>query len=328
MKKILFLAVFSLLILAQGIFATEENNNVHVYGSGYNYPVPFFLASLSLDVDTASLDNSWLVYYYTRNRILLVSTSITNVEVVGNNAIINGIGTVNNNPDYTFTTTITDGNPDKIKIMIYRPDGTLYFSASSKNVFRGNYNIESHVCQVYDDFESGTDDKWMNQNGNWNVVNDGGNYVYRQNEYIGGGSHWMGAVADFNGQNYSAETDMRYTEMGDFGMALSIYSSSDKVVIASTPEFISVTIFPRFNQFSLYIKDKDSPTREYSQGGISFEKNKWYHVRIEVNNGFVSAFLDNEKVISNIPTNLVGGYLSLSTDDIKADFDNVIICQE
>lgn len=134
--------------------ATEINNNgidddcnpatpvPSVSGSGNNYPVPLFRASLSLNVNASSLGTGSLSYYYTRNRIYLVATSIAGITSSGGTATITGTGTMNGTPNYTFTATITDGSPDSTGIVIYSPGGALYFSTGgTKPVSSGNYTV-------------------------------------------------------------------------------------------------------------------------------------------------------------------------------------------
>ncbi len=181
-----------------------------------------------------------------------------------------------------------------------------------------------------DDFETGTASRWINQNGGWQIVNDNGNHVYQQDGLNRGGEKWTGAVANFSGKNYNnAEADMRALEEGDFGMTLSIFSSSDRVVTASTDDFISLAMFPRYNQVSLYVNNsgEGSGTIEYALQ-MPIEQNRWYHTKIEVENGLINASIDGQTLFSNIPTNLTQGYVCLSTDGLKADFDNVKITPE
>ncbi|MBI5195312.1 MAG: putative metal-binding motif-containing protein, partial [Nitrospirae bacterium] len=110
-------------------------------GSGNNYPVTLFRASLSLNVNASSLGTSTFSYYYTRARLYLVSTSITGISVTGGVATITGAGKVNNVTGYTFTATITDSSTDKMGLEIRKSDGTLYYSATSKNLSSGNFTV-------------------------------------------------------------------------------------------------------------------------------------------------------------------------------------------
>lgn len=110
-------------------------------GSGNNYPVPLFRASLSLNVNASSLGTSTFTYYYTRNRLYFVSTSITNISVTGGVATITGSGNVNNVSGYTFTATITDGAADAMGLQIKKSDGTIYYNTASKVLSSGNFTI-------------------------------------------------------------------------------------------------------------------------------------------------------------------------------------------
>jgi len=191
-------------------------------------------------------------------------------------------------------------------------------------LFLVSFVSATQVCEVYDDFESGAD-KWTIHSGNWVIVDDNGNKVFRQDEFVGGGGHFKRAQSDFYGEKYSAEVDMRYIEQGDFGMTLDIYSNNQ---FDSDNSVISLTIFPRYNQLSLYIwGDSVFGNHEYTYHQ-TFEVNKWYHVGVTFEDGLLSAWLDGQEVISNKPTSLSEGYLLIETDDLKAEFDNVVICQE
>ncbi len=66
--------------------------NYSISGSGYNYPEPGYRASLSLNILESSLGTGWLKYYYNRLRIVLISTLMTSMVVVGNACLIcNGL---------------------------------------------------------------------------------------------------------------------------------------------------------------------------------------------------------------------------------------------
>ncbi|MBI5050137.1 MAG: hypothetical protein HZC11_04495 [Nitrospirae bacterium] len=112
-------------------------------GAGYNIPgAPLFRASLSLKVNSETLGTSWLKYYYTRNRLSLVSTSITGISANGGTATVTGIGTVNGVLGCSFTATITDSSPDAIGIVI-TPGGscTTSYNAPSQAIAVGNYSV-------------------------------------------------------------------------------------------------------------------------------------------------------------------------------------------
>ena len=118
-----------------------EVSSKKVSGSGYNYPEAGFQASLSLDVRASSLGTGWLNYYYSKLRINLESTLITGLSIVGDTITITGEGTVNGVAGYTFTVTIIDGNPDTMEIIIYNPDGTVYFTSGPGALSSGDFNV-------------------------------------------------------------------------------------------------------------------------------------------------------------------------------------------
>ncbi|MBI5409475.1 MAG: hypothetical protein HZA14_08925 [Nitrospirae bacterium] len=118
-----------------------------VSGSGYNYPEPNYRANMSMNVNSSSPGTSWLRYYYTKNRLNLVSSSITGVSGAGWTATITGVGTVvkttngvtTTTPGCTFTARVTEGGPDAFGIEIRKPDGTPYYSDGLRTVSGGNY---------------------------------------------------------------------------------------------------------------------------------------------------------------------------------------------
>jgi hypothetical protein len=122
-----------------------------VSGVGMNTPAsPKWRATMAVDVYT-SLSGT-VKYYYTRQRVSLVSTSITSLSIVGNIATITGVGDAakytGNSWSYctgcSFTATIEDGSPDKMDMEI---DGGVFYSAPGglKDLDSGDFNIV--VCQ-------------------------------------------------------------------------------------------------------------------------------------------------------------------------------------
>jgi len=122
--------------------------NHHVSGSGFNYPEAGYRASLSLDVNSLSLETSWLEYYYSKLRMHCKSTAITKVSVIGNTIVIEGECKVNGVEGYTFEATILDGSPDIMSIVIYNPDSTVYFQTTPTTMSNGNYSADVPVTCV------------------------------------------------------------------------------------------------------------------------------------------------------------------------------------
>ncbi|MBI5055539.1 MAG: putative metal-binding motif-containing protein, partial [Nitrospirae bacterium] len=116
-----------------------------VSGSGMNYPVPGFSATMSVNVNDSNLSAGNLKYSYTRQKISLISTSITGISATGGTASVTGAGSMNGIAGYTFTATITDGSPDGMGIEVRKPDGTLYFrepsAGGTRAILRWGFNI-------------------------------------------------------------------------------------------------------------------------------------------------------------------------------------------
>jgi hypothetical protein len=68
-------------------------------------------------------------------------TSISEASVVGNRAVIKGVGTVNKVSGYSFEAEAIDGRPDKFGIVIKNANGTTYYSVATKTLGGGNLTI-------------------------------------------------------------------------------------------------------------------------------------------------------------------------------------------
>jgi len=119
----------------------ERPISYKISGGAYFYPEGGrYRASFSLDVDSGSLASSWLKYYYTRTRMYVVSTEISDVSVSDNRATITGSCTVNGVAGYTFSATIVDNTPDAFGITIYK-DGTVYYTIDLTNMTGGDLTV-------------------------------------------------------------------------------------------------------------------------------------------------------------------------------------------
>jgi len=176
----------------------------------------------------------------------------------------------------------------------------------------------------YDDFESGTDYKWYNKSGDWKVIEEDGNHVYRQDMFVGGGRNWLSSTANCGQDYFKVEADLKFLERrpGDAGASIQIYRPVAEPFNNSDENLISLAIFPRSQYVSLYIVDPVYGFNEFMYP-TSLESGKWYKLGIEVNNGNVNAYLNDGLIIKNKPTTLSRGYFSLVTDDLRTDFDNV-----
>jgi hypothetical protein len=142
----------------------------------------------------------------------------------------------------------------------------------------------------------------------------------RQESFVGGGNHFTFATPSFSGSNYAINLDMMILERasGDVGAGFKIYRATSN----DLHQGIALNLFPRSSYLSVASANQSLPRTEYTFP-MNIETGKWYNVGLEVNNGFFNVFLDGSKVLSNMPTDLVRGYISLDTDDMKADFDNI-----
>jgi hypothetical protein len=109
-----------------------------IAGSGYNHPeAPAYRATFSVDATGPFSPAGSVKYSYTRTRMTFASTSITAVSVNGTTFTIEGTGSLNGVPGYTFTAVATDGSPDSFGIVIRRPDGTVHYATSSATLAGG-----------------------------------------------------------------------------------------------------------------------------------------------------------------------------------------------
>ncbi|RJQ43130.1 MAG: hypothetical protein C4538_12520 [Nitrospiraceae bacterium] len=195
-----------------------------VSGSGYNYPAPSFRASLSLNIESTSLGAGWLKYYYTKNRLSLVSTSITGFALNGRTATVTGTGTVNGTSGCTFTATITDSNPDAIAIEIRKPDGTLHYSSVSQTISSGNFSIGDSIFYYHNDHL-----------GTPMTMTDSSGSVVWQSDYLPFGENisLTGTVMNnlrFPGQYYDAETGLHQNWHRDYKPEIGRYVEVDPIL--------------------------------------------------------------------------------------------------
>ena len=52
-------------------------------------------------------------------------------------------------PGYTFELTIMDGNPDSMRMIIYNPDGSIYFDSGLLPLSSGDFNISNDITLQY-----------------------------------------------------------------------------------------------------------------------------------------------------------------------------------
>ncbi len=170
----------------------------------------------------------------------------------------------------------------------------------------------------YDGFNFGHTWKWIPSNGNWYVQNG----KYAQDVIEGNGWHWKYTKARFTGRNYNFEADVTaLTDVAYGGCAMAGYVP--RIGYDPYGTQISVSLFPRTQQVSLYVMENGT-TREYIYY-TPINLGQEYHLKAVVKNGLASVFLDGNKIISDKPTTLASGNFWLISDDTHCLFDNVKI---
>jgi len=116
---------------------------VAITGDAYNYPEQYpYIAAFSMDVtNEGSNPSGWLKYYYSRNRLNLVSTAVTEISASETQGTIKGTCQINGKEGYSFEAHITDDNPDLFGITIRDSAGTIHFTASLKEISDGDLKI-------------------------------------------------------------------------------------------------------------------------------------------------------------------------------------------
>lgn len=150
MKHTRFL--FTILIIALiGLPQIASAAVNRVSGNGYIFPeTTTYKATFSMDVSRngANPPAGWVKYYYSRTRMNMVSTGITDLTTSGTGATANlsGACTINNIAGYTFSITAIDKVPDSFQqIKIFKPDGSMHYSAGPKNLSGGNLAVTDTI---------------------------------------------------------------------------------------------------------------------------------------------------------------------------------------
>ena len=124
--------------------AQPDNGMISISGGAYNYPEGLiYRASFSMYVTGPNAPSGWLKYYYSRTRMNFMSTEITGLSVTGNTHTISGSGKVNDAEGFTFVAQIIDGVPDIFGITIYKPNGSIHYSAGPETIAGGDLIISN-----------------------------------------------------------------------------------------------------------------------------------------------------------------------------------------
>ncbi|MBI5192145.1 MAG: hypothetical protein HZA08_01745 [Nitrospirae bacterium] len=114
--------VFVVLLVLALFFCLSSITNAainRISGNGYIFPeTQTYKAIFAIDVsrDGVNTPSGLVKYYYSRTRMSMVSTSITDLTIsgVGTTGTISGICSINNVSGYSFIMTLSDGRPDSI----------------------------------------------------------------------------------------------------------------------------------------------------------------------------------------------------------------------
>lgn len=145
------LLVLALAIIGiPGLSAIAGADVNRISGRGYFYPVDTsYKASFSFNVnkDGAGQPSGWVKFRLYGRRMKMASTSITDLSFggIGNTATFSGNCKVNRKKGFTFSITVSEGNPDTFKITIKRRSGRVYYSAGPRDLIGGDLVIRDTV---------------------------------------------------------------------------------------------------------------------------------------------------------------------------------------
>lgn len=146
-KRFLFPILIIALIGLPQIASAAVNR---ISGNGYIFPeTTTYKATFSMDVsrDGENPPAGWVKYYYSRTRMNMVSTGISDFTTsgIGTTANISGTCKINNIAGYTFSVTAIDKVPDSFQIKIFKQDGSVHYSAGPKNLSGGNLIVTDTI---------------------------------------------------------------------------------------------------------------------------------------------------------------------------------------
>ncbi len=106
-----------------------------ISGMGYTNAGTTFQITTNLSVTPSGLDGKFM-FYDANSRVDFQSTSISSISVSDGTATITGNISIKEQggsltPGYTYEITFTDGNPDVLRIKVFKPNGDLFIELSS-----------------------------------------------------------------------------------------------------------------------------------------------------------------------------------------------------
>lgn len=172
---------------------------------------------------------------------------------------------------------------------------------------------------VVEDFEDGQAQNWVDESGEWRVVREGANAVYRKAE---SGLISTVQIGEAGWREYAVEFDLNFTSSDvrqrvfvDTHVSTTNYNTS--VVISLDPFLDEIQIIEFGGSFSSILYRLDYP----------FEENVWTKVRVEIQDQQMRLFLNDRRRV-NVPlasNQITSGIVRFRTANETALLDNVRI---
>ncbi len=141
-------------------------------------------------------------------------------------------------------------------------------------------------------------------------------------------THDQNATMLLNGtstlNNYYFEADFKIAQLLDDaygGIYVYIYSNNN---ITTNKSHYWLDICKRSSRWRLIAQYSSTSSEILAQGSMSFQTNRWYHIKMEVKGDTVFAYLDGQLLGRGVPSNpLTGGFFGFGGSDDIIEVDNV-----
>jgi len=173
---------------------------------------------------------------------------------------------------------------------------------------------------LHEDFEDGTADGWIFPAGTWTIEKDAtGNHYWVGTGPTDYPQIWYGE-AKIGWTDYAFESRIKFVTGGTLFICIRSDTGSAFYTVYTNGSYIDL---------SQYNPSKNVEWKSFELGrSLSLQQNKWYTIRLEVQGSSLTAYVDNELVLSKVlPTPLVntqggvgyymGGNEKFYFDDIK-----------